>query len=60
MYPLAMPASSERAVRFYSRQSRSAKTLVRAYPKTPKGEAMKNRIKKQIWLSEEDNAELKR
>ena len=36
MYPLAMPASSERAVRFYSRQGRSAKTLVRACPKTPK------------------------
>ena len=30
-----MPASSERAVRFYSRQGRSAKTLVRACPKTP-------------------------
>ena len=36
VYPLAMPASSERAVRFYSRQGRSAKTLVRACPKTPK------------------------
>jgi hypothetical protein len=30
-----MPASSERAVRFYSRQGRSAKTLVRVCPKTP-------------------------
>ena len=36
VYPLAMPASSERAVRFYSRQGRSVKTLVRACPKTPK------------------------
>ena len=35
VYPLAMPVSSERAVRFYSRQGRSAKTLVRACPKTP-------------------------
>lgn len=42
-YPLAMPASSERAVRFYSRQSRSAKTLVRACPKTPKEKTMKVR-----------------
>ena len=38
-----MPASSERAVRFYSRQSRSAKTLVRACPKTPKEKTMKVR-----------------
>ena len=39
----AMPASSERAVRFYSRQGRSAKTLVRACPKTPKEKTMKVR-----------------
>lgn len=38
-----MPASSERAVRFYSRQGRSAKTLVRACPKTPKEKTMKVR-----------------
>ena len=43
LYPLAMPASSERAVRFYSRQGRSAKTLVRACPKTPKEKTMKVR-----------------
>ena len=43
VYPLAMPASSERAVRFYSRQGRSAKTLVRACPKTPKEKTMKVR-----------------
>ena len=38
-----MPASSERAVRFYSQQGRSAKTLVRACPKTPKEKTMKVR-----------------
>ena len=43
VYPLAMPASSERAVRFYSRQGWSAKTLVRACPKTPKEKTMKVR-----------------
>ena len=38
-----MSAPSKRAVRFYSRQGRSTKTLVRACPKTPKEKVMKVR-----------------